>query len=173
MKPSKDQISINEIVDSFAERLERGERPSIESYKERYPELAEEIESVLPTLLMLDDIDSKPPVPKLAVDDSIPSCLGEYQIIKEVGRGGMGIVFEAQHTTMRRRVALKVLPKSSTEKPNHLSRFLTEARSAGQTSSTPTSFPFLISVKIKGCITTQCNSSTGTISMGLSMIFDG
>lgn len=132
MTPSKDQISIDEIVDSFSERLERGEKPSIESYKIRYPELAEEIEAVLPALVMLEDIDSRPRAPRLAVDDSIPSCLGEYQIIGEVGRGGMGIVFEAQHTTMRRRVALKVLPKSSNEKPSHLSRFLTEARSAGK-----------------------------------------
>lgn len=132
MNPPKDQITISEIADSFADRLERGERPSIESYKQRYPELAEEIDAVLPALVMLGDVESQPPAPKLAVDDSIPSCLGDYEIIREVGRGGMGIVFEAQHTTMRRRVALKVLPKSSNEKPNHLSRFLTEARSAGK-----------------------------------------
>ena len=132
MNHSGNEITIEEIVDSFSARLENGERPSIEEYKSKYPQLADRIEAVLPALVVLENVDSDPADRKLAVDDSIPEVLGEYQIIQEVGRGGMGIVFEAQHTTMRRRVALKVLPKSAAEKPNYLKRFLTEARSAGQ-----------------------------------------
>lgn len=122
---------IDDIIDSFSERLEKGETPSITEYTRRFPELAAEINAALPALVMLNRVDQKP-ARKLAFDDSIPEIIGDYQIIQEVGRGGMGIVFEAQHLTMRRRVALKVLPKSSAEKPNYLSRFITEARSAGQ-----------------------------------------
>ena len=128
----ENEITIEDVVDSFSARLENGERPSIEEYKKRYPYLTERIDAVLPALVVLQNVDSDPSDRKLAVDDSIPEVLGDYRIIQEVGRGGMGIVFEAQHSTMRRRVALKVLPKSSAEKPNYLRRFLTEARSAGQ-----------------------------------------
>ena len=132
MSQAENDISIDEIVDSFSARLENGERPSIEEYKQKYPHLADRIDGVLPALVLLENVDSDPNERKLAVDDSIPEVLGEYRIIQEIGRGGMGIVFEAQHTTMRRRVALKVLPKSSAEKSNYLKRFHTEARSAGQ-----------------------------------------
>lgn len=132
MSDSDAEITIEEIADSFAARLERGEHPSIIEYKEKYPHLAERIDAVFPALVMLEKVESQPSGRKLAIDDSIPETLGEYRIIQEIGRGGMGIVFEAQHNKMRRRVALKVLPKSAAEKPNYLSRFLTEARSAGR-----------------------------------------
>ena len=106
-------------------------RPSIEEYKSQYPHLAERIEAVLPALLALEDIESQPTGDNWIVDDSIPKSLGDYRIIQEIGRGGMGIVFEAIHATLRRRVALKILPKSVAKKSNYLNRFLTEARSAG------------------------------------------
>ncbi|MEM7454839.1 MAG: WD40 repeat domain-containing serine/threonine-protein kinase, partial [Planctomycetota bacterium] len=125
-------ISIEEVADSFATRLENGEKPSIEEYKRKYPQLADRIEAIFPALVMLEEADDQGGARQLAVDDSIPRELGDYQLIQEIGRGGMGIVFEALHSTMRRRVALKVLPRSSAEKSNYLSRFLTEARSAGQ-----------------------------------------
>ncbi len=132
MSDAGHHTSIDDIADSFAARLEKGERPSIEEYKRNYPALAKQIDAVFPALVMLEDVEINPPSRELAIDDSIPKTLGEYEIIREVGRGGMGIVFEAEHATMRRRVALKVLPKSSAEKPSYLNRFFTEARSAGQ-----------------------------------------
>lgn len=132
MSGSDSKISIDQIADSFAERLERGERPSIAEYKKRYPDLADRIDAVFPALLLLENIDSRPQDRTPFIDDSIPHIVGDYQIIQEIGRGGMGIVFEARHTTMRRRVALKVLPKSAADRLDGVSRFMTEARSAGQ-----------------------------------------
>ncbi|MEM7456848.1 MAG: protein kinase [Planctomycetota bacterium] len=125
-------VTIDEIADSFAERVEAGENPDVEEYKQKYPHLAERIEAVLPALVMLGDIQDETPARKLIVDDSIPELLGEYQIIQEVGRGGMGIVFEARHVTMGRRVALKILPRAIAKKPGYLERFHTEARSAAR-----------------------------------------
>ena len=56
--------------------------------------------------------------------------LGHYQIIREIGRGGMGVVYLAQDVSLGRPVALKLLPKHLTSDPNRLRRFEREARAA-------------------------------------------
>ncbi|MEL6104430.1 MAG: serine/threonine-protein kinase [Planctomycetota bacterium] len=58
--------------------------------------------------------------------------IGDYRILREIGRGGMGIVYEAQHDAMQRRVALKTLACGATPTENQLARFHREARAAGQ-----------------------------------------
>src|SRR5207248_8270480 len=60
----------------------------------------------------------------------VPECLGDYRIVREVGRGGMGVVYEAEQVSLGRRVALKVLPFAATMDPRHLQRFHNEARAA-------------------------------------------
>ena len=56
--------------------------------------------------------------------------LGHYQIVREIGRGGMGVVYLAQDVSLGRPVALKLLPKHLTSDPNRLRRFEREARAA-------------------------------------------
>src|ERR1700719_3500507 len=56
--------------------------------------------------------------------------LGDFRIVREVGRGGMGIVYEAVQISLGRRVALKVLPFAATLDPRQLQRFHNEARAA-------------------------------------------
>src|SRR5262249_60276724 len=58
--------------------------------------------------------------------------LGEYRLLREVGRGGMGIVYEAEQLSLHRRVALKVLPFAATLDPRQLQRFKLEAQAAAQ-----------------------------------------
>jgi serine/threonine protein kinase/tetratricopeptide (TPR) repeat protein len=61
-----------------------------------------------------------------------PAPLGDFRIIREVGRGGMGVVYEAEQMSLGRRVALKVLPFAATMDPRQLQRFKNEAHAAAQ-----------------------------------------
>ena len=66
--------------------------------------------------------------------DAIPPCarLGEYRILREVGRGGMGVVYEAEQVSLGRHVALKVLPFAAAIDPKQRQRFQIEAQAAAQ-----------------------------------------
>src|SRR5207248_2616674 len=69
--------------------------------------------------------------PQAALEEMTPGrCLGDFRLIREVARGGMGIVYEAEQISLGRRVALKVLPFAATMDPRQLQRFQNEARAA-------------------------------------------
>jgi serine/threonine protein kinase/WD40 repeat protein len=70
------------------------------------------------------------PVAAIPLTDAMPRRLGEYRILREIGRGGMGVVYEAVQESLGRHVALKVLPFSSLLGSTHLERFRREARAA-------------------------------------------
>ena len=65
-----------------------------------------------------------------AAAGAAPGQLGDFRLIREVGRGGMGVVYEAEQISLGRRVALKVLPFAATMDPRQLQRFQNEARAA-------------------------------------------
>jgi serine/threonine protein kinase len=58
------------------------------------------------------------------------SELGDFRLIREIGRGGMGVVYEAEQISLARRVALKILPFAGMLDPRQLQRFQNEARAA-------------------------------------------
>src|SRR6266487_1541821 len=61
---------------------------------------------------------------------SAPMLLGDFRILREVGRGGMGVVYEAEQISLGRRVALKVLPFAAALDAKQLQRFKNEAQAA-------------------------------------------
>ncbi|MEM7167466.1 MAG: serine/threonine-protein kinase [Planctomycetota bacterium] len=133
--PSSDERDPVEILaEEFSERHRRGEQPTVAEYVERYPEHADAIEDLFPMLLMMEkartDNDSTP----TAVEPPVGlERLGEYVIARELGRGGMGVVYEAHHERLARRVALKVLPeKAAVMSPRKLERFQREAQAAAR-----------------------------------------
>lgn len=125
---------IDHLVESFIDRQRRGERPTMEEYVQRHPHLADEIREVFPALALIEDYgapsDSTPDTSPLLLP--IPPLLGDFRIVREIGRGGMGIVYEAVQQSLGRHVALKVLPTSAQTTKVHLERFRREAQSAAR-----------------------------------------
>ena len=62
----------------------------------------------------------------------LPKTLGDFRILREVGRGGMGIVYEAEQMALGRHVALKVIPREASADPSRLLRFEREAKAAAR-----------------------------------------
>jgi predicted Ser/Thr protein kinase len=126
------------LAEEFLERYRRGERPSLREYIEQHPELAAEIRDVFPALALLENIalveepaaeGSQAP----ATSEAVPlQQLGDYRVLREIGHGGMGIVYEAEQVSLGRHVALKVLPRKMLVDAKHRCRFEREARAAAK-----------------------------------------
>jgi serine/threonine protein kinase/WD40 repeat protein/tetratricopeptide (TPR) repeat protein len=124
---------VDEAAEEFVERYRRGERPSVSEYVRRYPTLAGKIRSLFPALVVMEELGPVPSAPALPPADknaAIPEQLGDYHIVREIARGGMGIVYEAVQQSLGRHVALKVLPFQGGADSSHLERFRREARAA-------------------------------------------
>ena len=115
------------LVNEFTRRMEAGEKPTIKEYCERHPELAGEISELFPTVLELEELQSAGN-PTIANEAPLPDEVGDYRILGEIGRGGMGVVYEAEHIGLGRRVALKVLPERLSANPTALIRFRREGQ---------------------------------------------
>jgi WD40 repeat protein len=126
---------LDAVVEDFLSRRRAGESPSAEEYARRYPELAPRIRALFPTLLLLEGgptPTAAPAAPQQGGGGEVPATLGPFRILREVGRGGMGVVYEAVQEPLGRRVALKVLPPEYARRPGFRARFQREAAAAAR-----------------------------------------
>jgi serine/threonine protein kinase len=124
-----------ELVEEITDKLQKGEPVDLEAHIQQHPERADELRKLLPALHMLAVAGSgagADDAPERSQHEEAPLCgvLGDFRITHEVGRGGMGIVYEAEQISLGRRVALKILPFASTLDPKQLQRFKNEAQAA-------------------------------------------
>ncbi len=120
-----------ELVEWLTARLQAGEVIDWDEVEREYPAYAAEARGLLPTLALLAGLSrSSEATSALASADAVIGELGDFRLIREVGRGGMGIVYEAEQGSLGRRVALKVLPYAGALDPKQLQRFRNEARAA-------------------------------------------
>jgi serine/threonine-protein kinase len=139
MSSSSDARSPVELLaDEFLARYKRGEKPTIKEYCDRHPHLADDIRDVFEAVLMVEDLKpgsddaSGSSGPSAHSDGKRLEQVGDYRILCEIGRGGMGVVYEAEQQALGRRVALKVLPRTSAGDGSAQVRFQREAKAAGR-----------------------------------------
>jgi serine/threonine protein kinase/WD40 repeat protein len=127
---------LERIVEAAIARLERGEPVDFDALVAAHPEYAGKVRELLPAIEMLVHLGA---ARVEAMEESIAeglalACshrqLGDFRLIRELGRGGMGTVFEAEQLSMGRRVALKVLPFAALVDGKALQRFRNEVRAA-------------------------------------------
>lgn len=123
------------LATQFLEESRQGKRPRVEEYAARYPRLAGELRELLSTLLALEEMKSRQEL--ASVRQPLPehwniTRLGEFRVLREIGRGGMGVVFEGIHEKINRRVAIKLLPWRFPRQSRWRRQFLREAQLAAQ-----------------------------------------
>ena len=137
MTDTDDRDPLDRLAEEFLARSRRGERPAVGDYLALHPDRAGELRDLLSALLMVEGAKSDgdptagpggPPRP----DDPPLERLGDFRIVREVGRGGMGVVYEAEQESLGRTVALKVLTKRPLAAADQVERFLREARAAAR-----------------------------------------
>jgi eukaryotic-like serine/threonine-protein kinase len=125
-----------ELIDEYTARMLAGETVEIEAFVAAHPEWASPLRQVLPTMQRLTALNRAVGVDGLesatgSRDAQGRKVFGDFRIVREIARGGMGVVYEAEQVTLGRVVALKVLPLAATLDPRALQRFQLEAQVAG------------------------------------------
>jgi serine/threonine protein kinase len=173
---SVDDPRVVEAVQAYLAALESGNPPDRGEFLSRYLDLAEVLSGCLDALDMVHACVPQLGGPDFLLDGTpecatgspecaagspecaagSPECatgsasagraLGDFRLIREIGRGGMGIVYEAEQLSLGRRVALKVLPLAAMLDAKQLARFKNEAQAAAQLQH-----PHIVGIHFVGC----------------------
>jgi serine/threonine protein kinase len=134
---SSERDPLERLAAEFLDRRRRGENPSPSEYAKRYPQLAEQIVEFFPALEVMEGLkpgsrDQTTSLPGKATAAPRLEQLGEYRILREIGHGVMGVVYEATRESLGQRVALKILPLHGRIDPVQMERFQLGSRSAAR-----------------------------------------
>jgi len=144
---SEDQAKFD-VLEAYLARLQAGERPDREAILAEHPELApalsclEVLERFAPDAQTPDEAAAQPsPLAQWGRD------FGAYELVEEIGRGGMGVVYKARQKALERTVALKMILTGHLSSAEHLARFLAEAKTAARVHH-----PHVVPIHEVGCV---------------------
>ncbi len=126
MTPQETDPLVAEALADYHRRRALGESPDPSTYKERLDDSYEDFVDVLAAEAMFDDLLEP------ATELELPRPFGEYTLLRELGRGAVGVVYEALHRKLGRRAALKVLRTGFDTDQLAKDRFLREAKACAQ-----------------------------------------
>lgn len=127
---------LDDLIYEITEKIESGKSVDLKRYAREHPEHIEQLRRLLPMLEVMIDLsrlsgDRSRSNAGGRIDEGLPrGVLGDYRILGEIGRGGMGVVYEAEQISLGRSVALKVLPFAAVMDRRQLQRFKNEAQAA-------------------------------------------
>ena len=128
-----------DLMEHLTQQMQAGEAVEVEAYVQKYPQYSAQLRKMSSTLQALADLgrfsaDATSPHQARPDDETTVAgtTLGDYRVIREIGRGGMGVVYEAKQLSLDRQVALKVLPFAAVLDKRQLKRFQVEAQAAAQ-----------------------------------------
>src|SRR5437870_2681835 len=123
-------LAYGQVAEEINACLRAGRPPDVEALAARHPELGSQVRELAGALVALQQLGPEGPASADAGAPAALGQLGDYRIRREVGRGGMGVVYEAEQISLGRRVALKVLSLAAALDPRQLQRFRLEAQAA-------------------------------------------
>jgi serine/threonine protein kinase len=130
--PTPEETELAQVLDAYLAAVEKGQAPDPERLLAEHPAIADRLRACLGGLRLIEQAAGS--FAGTAADGDAaerePECLGDFRIVRQVGRGGMGVVYEAEQRSLKRRVALKVLPFAAALDPKQLQRFQNEAQAA-------------------------------------------
>jgi hypothetical protein len=148
-----------ELIEQLTCLIEAGDHQRAAELVDEHPAHADSLRRLLPAieaLASLDDSNDSPlpfagEEPGEGANEGTPAArakgvLGDFRILREIGRGGMGVVYEARQISLNRRVALKVLPLAAMLDARRLERFRHEAQAAAMLRH-----PHIVAVHSVGC----------------------
>lgn len=125
--------TLEDLIEAFSASLRRGVTPDIDAFVQRAPEHAEALYALLPTLLKMEAFAQESTGLPSEIELPLPHLLNaEFRLERQIGRGGMGNVFEAVQLPLERPCAVKVLARHLAADKHHREAFIREARIIGK-----------------------------------------
>jgi eukaryotic-like serine/threonine-protein kinase len=125
------------LLAELAEQQRRGTAPDIEAAARAHPDLADELRELWATAqfaaAFVTPAATAPTLPQTAADPvPPPDSFGDYEILEELGRGGMGVVYRARQKSLGRLVAIKMMREARLSNDSDRGRFTAEAEAAAR-----------------------------------------
>ena len=148
-QPDVDEVTqdSDEVLASLLEQLladaREGQPPDFERVTSKHPELREELRELWATVQVAEDLASfssllgqqqadARPTETSTTGLNLPKTIGDYELLEELGRGGMGVVYRARQKSLNRTVAIKMILRGDLATDQDLARFRVEAEALGR-----------------------------------------
>jgi serine/threonine-protein kinase len=128
---TRDELRLAEVAEDYSRQLEQGLDPDPEVCLADHPELAADLAECFQGLAALAELRASV-LPAEEPPLALPRMRGDYELLREIGRGGMGIVYEARQISLGRTVALKMLSATQLHLPSGRRRFQVEVQASAR-----------------------------------------